>query len=195
MPRPRVRDAALAERLTTAAIAVIEADGLELATTRRIADDAGTNIAALNQLFGSKDGLIDAVILRSFDLLASEALDESGDDLMAIGRGFRAFARTHPHLTATMFGRPVNATSVNSDAGAGVRRCRDVLETAIAALPGWSHAPRTKVSHAALGFTSLLEGLALRERAGILAPEVATRDRIWDDAVATHVRGLVPSGP
>lgn len=195
MARPKVRDAALAARLTTAAVAVVESGGVELATTRRVAHEAGTNIAALNQLFGSKDGLIESVILRGFDLLAAEALHQSAADLPTIGRGFRTFTRTHPHLTATMFGRPVSTSGATSDAGSGVRRCRAVLEAAIAALPGWSQAPRAKVSHAALGFTSLLEGLALRERAGILAPEIATRDRIWDEAVSTHLRGLVSTSP
>jgi AcrR family transcriptional regulator len=46
------------QRILEAAITCIEKDGLENLTTRRIAEEAGTNIASINYYFRTKDRLV-----------------------------------------------------------------------------------------------------------------------------------------
>src|SRR3954463_12827018 len=55
------------ERLLDAAARLFARDGLDGATTREIAREAGVNEVTLFRLFGSKENLLSAVVGRPFD--------------------------------------------------------------------------------------------------------------------------------
>ncbi|MGJ8516001.1 TetR/AcrR family transcriptional regulator [Carnimonas bestiolae] len=85
MGEPLAVPASTAEIILDAAEAVFAADGDTHASLRCITSHAGVNIAAVNYHFGSKDGLIKAVLERRMGELNRERLRrldelESGDE-------------------------------------------------------------------------------------------------------------------
>ena len=111
--------AATVSRLDDVGVALLDAAGQLLATegpgaltVRRIAADAGMSTMNVYSRFGSKDGVVEQLFLKGFELLAEgmSAVDESGDplaDLTACGLSYRRFAIGHPTLYAVMFNRVV----------------------------------------------------------------------------------------
>lgn len=169
-------------------------DGGHTVTTRRVAEAAGTNIAALDQLFGGKSGLVRAVALDGFAQLArdfrvADAAGDPGDRLRAIARSHREFVRDHPHLFDLMVSVPVRASDARREADLdGALACRDLVVDAVRSLVGGSE---KGVYEAAVGLTAVLEGLAVKERQGLLGPSQQDRDRLWATTVDTHLAGLV----
>lgn len=194
MPRPRTRDADLARRFVDAAVTIVLADGVGALTTRRASDTAGSNIAALHQLFGSREGLVDAVVAVGFERLADAARAARANlgpaaQLREFAYVYREFARSQPNLVDVMFARPVGMS--NGVDLAGAFDMRTMLTDAVAELTG--PAAGLDVDAAALGFVALVEGLALNERRGLLGGTVAA-DRVWAVAVRGALRGLA-AGP
>lgn len=72
---PTSRKAEAKERILRAAIACIERDGLERASVRAIAREAGANVAAVNYYFGSKGELIARVREHTLRGALSQELD------------------------------------------------------------------------------------------------------------------------
>lgn len=60
------------QKIILAAIEIVNADGTEALTTRRIAEDAGVNTAAVNYHFGSKENLISQVLELTLTHLFSD---------------------------------------------------------------------------------------------------------------------------
>jgi AcrR family transcriptional regulator len=58
------------DRIVAATIGVIGQEGLQALTTRRIAQEAGVNIAAINYYFGSKDKLVEIALEKTLDEMA-----------------------------------------------------------------------------------------------------------------------------
>src|SRR4051794_17905331 len=104
MGRPREHDAETAAALVDAAERVLQAQGLEALTVRRVATEVGTSTRAVYSLFGSKQGLVIALGQRAFEILGEglEALPETDDpaaDIVESGMlVFRRFALDHPSL-------------------------------------------------------------------------------------------------
>src|SRR5215471_13015579 len=104
MGRKRVHDEHTAEALLDAAERIVEAEGVEALTVRRVADAVGTTTRAVYSVFGSKDGLVVALGRRAFELLGAEidafpATRDPAADLVEAGvRVFRRFAIEHPAL-------------------------------------------------------------------------------------------------
>jgi len=82
---------------------------------RRVAAEAGGSTQIVYTLFGGKPGLADALYAEGFRRLGASmgsALDRApapGDPerLMALGRGYRAFALTETAFFSVMFGRSI----------------------------------------------------------------------------------------
>lgn len=108
MPRPPTYDDALRARLVSTAAAQIAAHGVDSVALRPIAHQAGTSTNAIYTLFGSKAGLVEAVVaeaLASFTQAQRAALTGAPPlaDLEALGWAYRAWALAHPTLYAVMF--------------------------------------------------------------------------------------------
>lgn len=154
--RTRSRDVESA--LIDAAEAVLVAEGPEALTVRAVAQEADVAPMSVYNRFGSKDGLLDALLIRAFTafrtaLLEAEPDPAHGDDplapLRACGRAYREFALAHPRHYELMFeyrptsGPPsaqmqdsgesafgVLVARVGAALAAGVFRPGDVRETA-----------------------------------------------------------------
>ena len=68
--RGRTRSRDVQQNLLDAAEAVLAREGLAGVTIREVAAEAGVAPMGVYNRFGSKDGLIGALVMRSFDLLA-----------------------------------------------------------------------------------------------------------------------------
>jgi AcrR family transcriptional regulator len=200
--RPRQHDERTAEALLRSAELIVEADGLERLSLRRIADDVGTTTRAVYSVFGSKDGLVTALGARAFDVLDAglAAMRPTGDpvtDLVEAGvTVFRRFAIEHPSL----FGIGVQRTSTSAGQFARFRpsaqRALARLDAIVARVPGSGGlAPGRLVRLTTIEFHAMCEGLAAVELRCLL-PE-GEEENVWREALTALVTGFgtLPRGP
>ncbi len=195
MGRPRVHDEQTAEALLDAAERMIEADGPDALSLRRLAEQTQTSTRAVYSLFGSKDGLIVALAQRAFGILAAgiHALPTSEDpvaDLVEAGVVvFRRFAVDHPSLFTLAFQqRNATVSQIWPDVRAVQQTGLAGLRQRIARLGQASELEDGAVSEATIAFHALCEGLAALELRGLLP--VGEEDRIWRHALTVLVNGL-----
>jgi AcrR family transcriptional regulator len=180
-----------AEALLDTAERIVDAEGLDALTVRRVAEGAGTTTRAVYSVYGSKDGLVVALGRRAFDYLRRdlEALPETADpagDLVEAGvRVFRGLAIEHPTLLriGVQWGTlpdPNLAEGFRQDAQVALASLRDRV--------GRLDLGGRTVPDATREFHALCEGLAAMELRGLL-PE-GEEERIWRGALTTLVRGF-----
>jgi AcrR family transcriptional regulator len=105
----RRREPISREAIVDAAIRLLDAEGLDALSMRRIADELGTGAASLYWHVGSKDGLLDLV----FDKIIGEGLagipdPRPGDwqqQLKDVARAQRAISLRHPYVVRISIGR------------------------------------------------------------------------------------------
>jgi AcrR family transcriptional regulator len=184
-----------AEALLETAEQIVETEGIEALTVRRVADGAGTTTRAVYSLYGSKEGLLVALGRRAFEYLRVELearpeTPDPGADLVEAGVNvFRRLAIEHPALLriGIQWGElpgPEVAAGFRGDAQVALASLRgrvSRLESA-GALGGRSVPDATREFHA------LCEGLAGMELRGLL-PD-GEEERVWRDALTTLVRGF-----
>lgn len=98
------------ERLLAAAANLIAAAPGEDFSLRAVCDAVGVKMPTLYHFFGSKQGLIDAVVDRGFDLYLGEkaSVESSGDPIQDIRAGWDAhvaFGLTNPGFYTLMYGK------------------------------------------------------------------------------------------
>jgi AcrR family transcriptional regulator len=109
MARPRIHDDATGDELLAAAAGLLAAAGPAALSVRQVADAAGTSHRAVYALFGSKQGLVDALATHGYADLAGRVrglptTDDAAGDLVRAGtHGFRAFALEGPALFRLTF--------------------------------------------------------------------------------------------
>ena len=168
----RTPSRAVEQALVDAAERVLVRDGLGGVTVRAVATEAGVAPMGVYNRFGSKDGLVAAVLVRGFDgLRAAVTADDDPDPfarLLACGRNYRRFALGNPQHYAAMFGA------------------------------GRTAAPPTQelAEHATAAFQALVERVGYGMHAGLLrqADPVETAQLIWSSvhgAVSLELGGLV----
>jgi len=128
MPADVTTSSELRDRLVTASLDILQADGPAELTVRRVAEVAGSSTMGIYTGFGGRAGMLDAVYLRGFELLrdalvnartdgapAGPATTPSGSEpagpatehILALARSYREFALANPPLYAMMFERPL----------------------------------------------------------------------------------------
>src|SRR5690625_1551753 len=98
------------ERLISAAADLIAASPGEDFSLRAVCDAVGVKMPTLYHFFGSKQGLIDAVIEHGFDLYLNEksSMESSGDPIQDIRAGWDshvAFGLANPGFYTLMYGK------------------------------------------------------------------------------------------
>lgn len=98
------------ERLISAAADLIAASPGEDFSLRAVCDAVGVKMPTLYHFFGSKQGLIDAVIVHGFDLYLGEkaSMEHSGDPIQDIRAGWDAhvaFGLENPGFYTLMYGK------------------------------------------------------------------------------------------
>ncbi len=101
VPAARARAGLTAERVTDAAVAIADAEGLDALTLARLAGELGVRTPSLYHHVAGLDGARRAVALRGLvelgDALRTAALGRSGPEaLRTVAVAYRAYARAHP---------------------------------------------------------------------------------------------------
>jgi AcrR family transcriptional regulator len=102
-------------RVLEVAARLLADEGPQGLSLRRIAAESGGSTQIVYTLFGGKPGLADALYAEGFRRLgesmgaALDAAPPPGDPerLLALGRGYRAFALAEPAFFSVMFGRAI----------------------------------------------------------------------------------------
>jgi AcrR family transcriptional regulator len=192
MARPRVHGERTARDLVDAAERIVEAEGLEALSVRRLACEVGTTTRAVYSLFSSKEGLVVALGTRAFDLLGSAAAslplsNDPGRDLVLAGLTFRRFAREHPALFRIGVQRVDVAPELSREFAATRIRALDALHALVGRLRETGGLGERSVEDATLEFHALCEGLAAVDARCLAAGLVI--DRLWEDAISSLIRG------
>ena len=100
-----------ATQIVAAARELLEQEGVEHLTMRRLADRLGIRAPSLYKHFADKAAVEAAVISDGFAELADaferRATADAADPLRALATAYREFARTQPHLYRLMTERPL----------------------------------------------------------------------------------------
>ena len=193
MGRPKEHGEGTRKTLLEAAERLLTEGGIAAVTVRAVADRAGTTTRAVYALFGSKEGLVQALAARGFDLV-SERLDSLpltddavGDFLTAAISGFRAFAIDHPDLFRLVFigglGMPFAAETATAQSTSLGHLVQRVDRLRAGGLLGGQ-----RVDDVVLMCDALCTGLANREVCGQTDPTQA--ERVWREALTALVAGL-----
>ena len=198
MGRPKTYDQSSAARLVDAAEALADAGGPGAVSVRAVAERSGTTTRAVYSVFGSKAGLIAALGVRMFDLLAEgvAALPETDDptaDLVDAGVDvFRHLSVTRPSL----YWIGVQDLTLDAEVAAGfvpaAQGAWQLLEHRFGRLLDAGGLPGQTPTSAARHFDALCEGLAIMERRGALAPETAEGE--WRQALSSLLAGMARQG-
>ena len=97
--RKRAPPALSHEKVRRAALALIDAEGLEALSTRKLGAALGCEAMAIYWYYPSKDALLDAVVdelMSKVGAVAPDA-DDWEDALRQVARAYRGLARKHPH--------------------------------------------------------------------------------------------------
>lgn len=190
MGRPREHDESTRAALLAAAERLIDEHGPDAASVRAVADDVGTSTRAVYSLFGSKQGLLEALATRFFEELraATDAIpltDEPAADLVNTAmNAWRGTVLRHPSLYRLVFLRPVPDLELGPE-------FRQVAYDALGQLEGLVErvAPGPDVHERTLAWHALTEGLASMEVRGQMLGTL-NAERIWRDALASLVLGF-----
>ena len=132
----RTPSADMEKALLDAASDLLELEGTEALSIRKIAGAAGVAPMGVYNHFESKSGIIEALFIQGFERLgeAMATLDGIGDPLEALmeaGRRYRALALAHPMAYRLMFLRAVPGFEPSERAVEVAARTFDGLVTAV----------------------------------------------------------------
>lgn len=196
MGRPKEHDETTRRQLLDAAERLSATHGWEALTVRRIAEEAGTSTRAVYALFGSREGLEQALHQAMFtrlrDLLqARERTDDPRRDIAVQSLAYRQWAVERPERYALAMHRFVGKRSrPRSDEGLAVSRealgelRQAVRRCADAGLLLGDRDPEDVVTH----MRAMVHGLAEFENLGMLGPDPEAH---WLAAVTAQLDGYV----
>jgi AcrR family transcriptional regulator len=194
MPRPKQRTPELRDRVLQVAVSTLNEEGLSGFTTRRVANQAGTSVPAVYELFRDKSGLLRSVFFEGFRMLGCELLavpetDDAVADVERLIPVFRRFCLDYPSLARVMFSRPFQdfdpdpeelaaSPSVREIFVGRIRRCTDA---------GLLAGDPVDIAHVLL---ALAQGLAVQESGRWLGKSKASVNRRWEAGVTGLLRGF-----
>jgi AcrR family transcriptional regulator len=193
MPRPKQRTPELRDRVLQVAVSTLNQEGLSGFTTRRVAEQAGTSLPAVYELFEDKSGLLRAVFFEGFRMLSRELLtvpetDDAVTDVQRLIPVFRRFCLDYPALARVMFSRPFQdfdpgpeelaSPSVREIFIGRIKRCTDA---------GLFTGDPVDIAHVLL---ALAQGLAVQEGGRWLGKSKASVNRRWKVGVTGILRGF-----
>jgi AcrR family transcriptional regulator len=193
MGRPRTYDERAARDLLAAAERIVEAEGLDALSVRRVAKHLGVTTRAVYSLFGSKDGLVVALGARAFHVLEAElntvpaTSDPAGDLVEASVVVFRRFVLDHPALLRIGLHNEGVAPELACQFRDAADACRKTLQGRFARLADTGQLGSRSINEAACAFNALCEGLAAYELRGQMPPGNA--EALWRDALGALVAG------
>ncbi|SDJ96463.1 DNA-binding transcriptional regulator, AcrR family [Nonomuraea maritima] len=190
--RPRGQSGSARDRLLLAAAELMDAAGADTLSTRAVCERAGVQAPTLYHHFGSKQGLIDAVINHGFTQYVQPP-SSSGDAVNDIRHGWDRhvqFGLDHPAFYALLYGRvePGRPCAITAPAHAMLR---DLLT--VAARQGLLTAPvddaAEQILAANIGVTLSLITQPPDDR------DMALSDRVRDAALAAVLTSTAKQTP
>ncbi|MGV9669123.1 TetR/AcrR family transcriptional regulator [Gordonia sp. NPDC003504] len=135
MARPKVHDDDLRSRLIDEATRIVADSGVGGLSVRAAAQAAGTSTTAVYSLFGSKDGLTRAVLVRAFEQFAAaqEVATREDDAVSALGIAYVGWALENPRLYELMFGLSTVGIEPSEETEAASARVMAPLRHAVTA--------------------------------------------------------------
>jgi AcrR family transcriptional regulator len=179
--------------LLAAAERIVEEDGPDALSVRRVASEVGTTTRAVYSLFDSKDGLIAALAAHGFDLLGAgvgelPTTSAPQHDLVEAGLVFRRYAIEHPSLFRIAFQSSPSPLRTTPAVRAAAESALEVLKEMIGRLDEAGLVASHEVDDATLHFHAVCEGLAALELRGTFPASCA--EQLWRQGLAALVRGL-----
>jgi AcrR family transcriptional regulator len=160
-----------AREIVDTARAILDAEGLEALTMRRIAERLGIRAPSLYKHFPDKQALEAAIISAAFEEQAGlfeRAVDHSDHPLAALAASYRAFAVAHPHLYRLMTDQELR---------------RDLLEPGVEERAGLSvYRAAGEDANRARAAWAFAHGMALLEIANRFPPG-ADIDAAWREGI------------
>jgi AcrR family transcriptional regulator len=104
MARPR-KPLLSRARIVTTALALIDDEGLQAVSTRRLAAELGVSGPSLYNHFTTKDEILDAVadtVISKVDVFAFDGGADWRDGLLTWARSYRAALAAHPHIVPVL---------------------------------------------------------------------------------------------
>ncbi|MBN0973929.1 TetR family transcriptional regulator [Gordonia sp. JH63] len=145
MARPRSHTEDVRVRLLDEAVRMVAADGIGALSVREVARAADTSTTAVYSLFGNKEGLSRAILVRAFDSFAraQRSASVAATDpatLAGLGVAYVGWALENPRLYELMFG----------DVLAGVERTEETRSAATRAITPLREGVERAISSGAL---------------------------------------------
>jgi AcrR family transcriptional regulator len=195
MPRPRKHNEETRAEMIVAAERLIAASGPEALSVRDIAHEVGTSTWAVYSLFGSREGLLEAVAVQAFGVLDAglRELPETDDpaaDLVEAGtRMYRRFVLEHPWLFRLAFQRVVPDLELGPEFFEARASAWVLLEHRLQRLKDAGRLGDRSVQEGAVQFNALCEGLGNAElRGGTLVQ--GDQEPVWRRAFEALIRGF-----
>ncbi len=103
------REPLSAMRIVEAALTLVDRDGLEQLSMRKLGSELGVEAMALYHYFSSKEALLDAVVERVVAEMEPPPAEGGTweERFRAVLRSYRRLAHAHPHVFALLGRRPV----------------------------------------------------------------------------------------
>ena len=193
MGRPREHDQATRIALLKAAERQIADGGAAAVSVRSVAAAAGTSTRAVYALFESKEGLLQALAARAFELLMEsvDAVPLTRDpvkDLFNVGNvGFRGFALKHPDLFRLVLGTGLTNFRLGPEAGAAGMSAFMQLVALVDRAHQSGRLGTLDVHQATQQLYATAQGMTALELCGMLDGPAA--DALWKQMFTTLVAG------
>ena len=193
MGRPKEHDDATRERLLQAAERLSATKGFDGLTVRAVAEDAETTTRAVYALFGSKDGLEQALHQSMYTRLRDlergrRRREDPRADLLEMALAYRRWAVERPERYAAAIHRLGQPRRPASEAGVAVSR--EALDELRQAVQRCHDAGLLAVEpeEAVIHMRAVAHGLAEFENLGMLGPDP---ERHWRTVVTAVLDGYV----
>ena len=182
--------------LLDAASALLESEGPDALTMRRIAAEVGCSTSVLYSSFGGKAGVAEALWLEGFarlhDALAAVDAEEPLARLAAMGRAYRDSALANRSYYAVMFGRPIPGFEPSPAAYEQSLRPLHLLTDAVAACIEAGTMRPAEPAHVARVLWAAAHGAVSLELAGYEGAVDA--EACYDDLLAGAASWFLSSG-
>ncbi|GAA1707594.1 TetR/AcrR family transcriptional regulator [Nonomuraea bangladeshensis] len=163
----------LRSRLLDVAVNLLETDGPESLTMRRIAAEAGCTTTVIYTMFGNREGLAEALYLEGFERFRRflESVPQRRDPLEhlnALGPAYREACLAEPGYYSLMFERAIPGFEPSERARTLARAALNILDRVIADCISAGYLAPTQPRKVADALWAAAQGAISLERAGHL---------------------------
>lgn len=193
--RKRLHDEDLKQRLLDAAGKSVHRHGVEGLSLRALATAAGTSTAAVYSLFGGKPGLLAALHERAFRRFGKAQVavgvsDDPLEDVLRLGRAYRASALADPHGYRVMFGGVVLPDQVGPElAQAAAGTFTPLLDAVRRGIESGRFVAGLSAEQIATAMWANVHGLVSLELGGFLPPHAGDPASVFEAAIRANLHG------